>query len=164
VSTWERLAERGPIEVRYLRSRPSSNRLSLSADPTGLIIFLIFGSVLAGVGGFLVVRASRNVLKTHRLLRVGQAAPATVVAIEETNVTINRRPRFRLRYSYRDLHGRSHEGESGYLSWEEVSRWKEGDTGAVRFDPERPAASHWVGNEELPAAGIVDAPPPASRN
>lgn len=160
VSTWERLAERGSIEVHYLSSSPSSARLEPGPDPAGFLLFLVLGAVFGGVGGLLFFRAVAALLRARRLLRSGTRAEATVVAVEPTRVSFNRRPQFRVRYSYRDAAGASHEGDSGYLDWEEASRWSEGSRVEIRYDPRRPAESQWVGQAE-PSTPAVDAPPPS---
>ncbi len=158
VETWESLAERGPIDVRYLATRPTENRLASGSEIFGAALFLLFGVVFAPVGGFLVARAVRGMLTRRRLLATGTPARATVTGVEQTNVSFNRRQQFKVGYRYRDSGGQDHEGESGYLDWTEAGRWNEGDSVAIRYDPARPADSQWVGAEE-PEPRMVDAPP-----
>jgi hypothetical protein len=160
VHTWEALTERGPITVYYLTGSSEPARLDPSPEPVGALIFLAFGIVLTGVGGFLVGRALRNVLRASRLMRTGTEVDASVTGVEQTNVSFNRRPQFRVRYAYRDAAGGEHIGDSGYLEWDEASTFSEGDTVRVRFDPKRPADSIWVGRTSADAGPrIVDAPP-----
>jgi hypothetical protein len=120
---------------------------------------MTLGTVFGGIGGFLVVRAVLGLLRTHRLLRSGVAVEATVTVVEQTNVSFNRRQQFRVRYTYRDQQGGRYEGDSGYLDWEEASRWKDGDRAAISYDARRPSESQWIGTIEAPAP-FVDAPPP----
>jgi uncharacterized protein DUF3592 len=158
VETWEALTERGPVAVHYLPSSPASARLDPGANVVTSVIFLLVGLVVGGIGGVLVVRALRGLSRARRLLRSGVATEATVSGVEQTNITINRRPQFRVRYTYRDEHGGEHGGDSGYLDWEVATTWTEGDRVSIRYDPERPAESLWVGRMETPSAA-VDAPP-----
>ena len=159
VATWEGLTERGALEVYYLPSSPSSARLEPGGDPIGFLILFLVGVVFSGIGGFLFVRALLGLLRARHLLRSGVDTEATVTGVEQTEVSFNRRPQFRVRYRYRDRQGGEHEGDSGYLEWEEASRWKEGDRVAIRHDPGRPAESVWVGQIHGPVP-TIDAPPP----
>lgn len=164
IATWERLQERGPIEVRYLPGRPSTNGLALGTDAVLPVSFLVVGLIVAGTGAVLFGRALRGILKARRLLRLGRATAATVVGVDETKVTVNGRQQFKVRYSYRDQQDRTHEGDSGYLDWDEATRWKPGDPVAIRYDPSRPDESLWIGEPEATPQPIkiVDAPPPTS--
>lgn len=82
---------------------------------------------------------------THRLWPEGVAIEGTVIRVEPANVTFNNRPLFRLRYEYGDVAGMRHDGTSGLLPWEEAEGWQPGDRGAVRYDPNRPELSAWIG-------------------
>lgn len=156
VATWEALAERGPITVYYLPGSSEAPRLDPDPEPFGPLIFLAFGIVLGGVGGVLFGRALRDVFRARRLIESGTDADATVTAVEGTDVSFNRRPQFRVRYSYRDTAGATHTGDSGYLEWEEASTYADGDTVAIRYDPRRPADSVWLGRV-APAAPAPEA-------
>jgi hypothetical protein len=159
VATWERLTERDPVEVYYLPSSPSSARLEPGANVFTLVLFFLFGAVFGGIGAVLFGRAVLKLRRARRLLQSGVEAEGTVTGVEQTNVTFNRRPQFRVRYAYRDGAGGEHAGDSGYLDWDEASTWKEGDRVAIRYDPGRPAESLWVGRIEAPTGAIDDAPP-----
>lgn len=156
VHVWEALKELGPIEIFYIPGSSEPARLDPSPEPFGPLIFLAFGIGLGGVGGFLFVRALRNLVRADRLMRTGVETDATVTAVEQTDVSFNRRPQFRVRYSYRDGRGDTHTGDSGYLEWEEASTFSEGDAVRVRYEPKRPAHSVWIG----PALVEVDPAPP----
>lgn len=160
VATWEGLTEREPVEVHYLPSSPSTARLEPGANMFIVVLFFLFGAVFGGIGAFLFGRAALGLRRRRRLLLSGVDVEATVTGVEQTNVSFNRRQQFRVRYTYRDGQGAEHEGDSGYLEWEEASRWKEGDRVAIRHDPRRPAESVWLGDVQAspPAAA---APPPA---
>jgi hypothetical protein len=151
VHVWEALTERGPISVYYLPGSTEPARLDPSPEPLGSLIFLVSGLLLGGVGGFLFVRTLRNLLRADRLMRTGTETAATVTAVEQTDVSFNRRPQFRVRYSYRDGHGDTHAGDSGYLEWAEASTFSEGDTVRIRYDPARPADSVWLGRASVDA-------------
>lgn len=162
VSTWEHLQERGPIAVHYLPGRPSSNRLAPGAGLAAPLIFLLVGLTITGAGGVLVVRALRHILEARRLLRLGRATAASVIGVDATNITVNGRQQFKVRYSYRDRQDRTHEGDSGYLGRQEAARWNPGDRVSIRYDPNRPDESVWIGEPEAAPrpTTFVDAPPP----
>jgi hypothetical protein len=149
VEAWEALVERGPIVVYYLPARPGASRLSAGADPTGPLIFGLMGIIFGGIGGILVVHSLRDIRRARRLLTLGTPVRATVLGVEQTNVSINRRNQFRVRYTYRDALGREYEGTSGYLDWTEAETWDPGDECLVHFDPARPEESYWIGRVEV---------------
>lgn len=159
VHAWEALVERGPIRVYYLPDSSEPARLDPSPEPFGPLIFLAAGLLLGGVGGFLFGRTLRNLVRAARLIRGGSETDAVVTAVEQTDVSFNRRPQFRVRYSYRDARGDSHAGDSGYLEWAEASAFKEGDAVRIRYDAARPADSVWLGQTPVDAE---PATPPAS--
>lgn len=150
VEAWESLTERGPIEITYRHDRPNFNRLADEGQVFEAAIFLLFGAGFGGVGGVLVGRSLRNVLRARRLLRFGRPAAATVTVVEPTSVSINRREQFRVRYTYRDAAGQKHDGDSGHLDWEEASRWSPGDEGQIHYDPVRSRDSLWLGAPVVP--------------
>lgn len=157
VETWESLTERGAIEITYLRDRPGSNRLAGAGEVFGAVVFLVIGAGFGGIGAVLVGRSLRNVLRARRLLRLGRPADGTVTVVEPTSVSINRRQQFRVRYTYRDAAGQTYDGDSGYLDWEEASRWSTGDVGQVRYDPRQPRDSLWLGAPAAPLQPSSDA-------
>jgi hypothetical protein len=74
-------------------------------------------------------------------------AHATVTAVGPGNVRINRVTQWRVRYRYQDQLGREHEGRSPHLAPEEGEIWTQGDTANIKFDPQRPGKSVWLGKE-----------------
>lgn len=166
VSIWEALRERGPVDVHHLAGSSEPARLDADPDVVGSVIFLLAGLGTAVVGGFLFGRAARALLRARRLLATGVDVDATVTAVEGTDVSYNRRPQYRVRYSYRAA-GARHVGDSGYLESEEASDYAEGDTVRIRYDPTRPGDSVWLGRPMMSAlAGptgpepTIEVPPP----
>jgi hypothetical protein len=146
VERWEALVERGPVDVEYLAEDPAQPR---SNGPGGWLSVALgcgLGGVLALVGAVATVRDWRQIRFERRLLREGVMAEATVVAIEPTNVRVNREPLWRVRYSYRDAAGRQHSGTSGYMTLDEAEGWQPGDIGGARYDAEAPERSLWTGS------------------
>lgn len=101
-------------------------------------IWLLVGLPFFGVG-------IGTALSELRLEREGTLATATITSVEQTNLRINGRPQWRIRYQFTDRQGRKVDGKSDAMSWEEVERFQEGASGKVRFDPEKPAANVWLG-------------------
>lgn len=141
---WDRLVERGPVAVQYLASDPSSSRLLGAGSLFFEVVFMVIGAVTLLIGGYLVVTSSRTLLEDWRLLRVGIEAPATVAAVEATNLRINRRVQWQISYAYRDTSGKEHEGRSWTMPEGEASKFSPGDHGTIRYDPEQPAQSLWI--------------------
>jgi uncharacterized protein DUF3592 len=144
---WELLTERGPVEVLYRPSDPSSNHL------VGRSVWLR-NSLLAGVGTLFTllgtvmfagaVRAARL---EWRLGQKGVRAPGTVVELRERALEIDGIRQWRLGYEYRDFQGTSHVGTVD-VSADEAGRWSVGDAGTVLYDPGRPGEAVWLGREE----------------
>lgn len=142
---WEQLQEQGPISIRYLPSRSASNRPDLGNSWLLPIIFGGLGLVFAGMGGFLFFKAISGILRNMRLERDGALAPCTVTSVEQTNLKVNGRPLWRIRYQFTDRQGRKVDGKSDAMPWEEVERFGEGASGKVRFDPAKPSSNLWMG-------------------
>ena len=157
---WEKLVERGPIEIRYVADNPGSNRLASGSNVAGAAIFALLGAVFGGIGAVLFIRAIQGVRKARRLLQVGIPAQGKVTGIEETNIQFNRRQQFKVRYSYVDREGRKHEGDSGYMDWTEATDWVVGDPVDIRYDPADPDQSSWIGRPAPAASTVLDVPPP----
>jgi hypothetical protein len=144
---WAGLEEGGALRVAYLPAHPEKNQLTERQDAWLPFLFAGIGAVFGGIGGFLVLRSLRRVLAVLRLFREGIPAQGTVVEVAPSSVSINRVPQWVIKYSYRDPMGQTREGESDYMSPDEASEWKEGDTGSIRFDAARPELSYWLGRE-----------------
>jgi hypothetical protein len=145
VVEWDRLERGSELTVQYLADQPESIRIAREPRIAGHIAAFAIGGVLAPIGVVLVSLGARDVWRRRRLYYHGTGAVATVVAVEETNVRINRRPRWRIRFSYRDHRGQERRGQSGYLGDSEAHEWSPGDTATVHFDPHRPEQVLWMG-------------------
>ena len=110
---------------------------------------LTIGTIFSAFGAVYLRRGLRQVRKEERLVRHGTTAEATVTAVEQTRTRVNRRRLWRVRFVFDDLYGTTHQGKSGYLSIEEAQSFRVGERAFVRYDPERPAESVWIGREEL---------------
>jgi hypothetical protein len=109
---------------------------------------LTVGIIFATLGAISMARGMRKVRREERLRQHGTTTEATVTAIEMTNARVNRRPLWRVRFVFDDLYGTAREGESGYLSAEEAQSYRVGEQAFIRYDPERPSESIWLGREE----------------
>jgi hypothetical protein len=107
------------------------------------------GVAFSALGGTFVWLGVSQARKEQRLREHGTTTDATVVAIEPTGTRVNGRYLWHVRYTYEDLHGAVHDGESGYLDAEEARSFRVGDTVFVRYDPASPATSAWLVREEL---------------
>jgi hypothetical protein len=144
VEEWERLEAGRPFTVTYLPGAPDASRAAGSGGIAGPLIMTGIAIVFVFVGGTLSVVTGRDLVRTWRMLRTGQPARGTVIAIRETNVTVNRQRQWEIRYRYQDHVGRTHEGTSGSVSPHEAHALTEGDAIDVRFDRAEPAYSAWI--------------------
>lgn len=116
--------------------------------PIGVgLAFTVIGGIFATIG----LRRRRI---EHHLRAVGTTTRATVVAVEPTAARINRRRLWRVRYTYDDLAGGTHGGDSGHLSAEEAHGYRVGEQVVVRYDPARPDVNAWVGREDDAGASV----------
>lgn len=144
-SRWTSLTERGPIPIVYLPDRPASNKVAGESHLLLVVIFGILGAVF-GIGGSAIFGwGVRSAWLSSRLERSGVEVPATVVGVEESNISVNRRRQWRLTYEYQDLRGRTRT-KSFHLPEEEARAWKPGAPARVRIDPDRPSRAVWMGS------------------
>ena len=161
VDGWDRLVERGPVTVQYLASDPSSSRLPGGGNLLFEGVFIGIGSVALLIGGYLVVSSSRTLSEDWRLLQVGIEAPATVVAVEPSNLRINRRVQWEISYAYRDMSGKEYEGRSWTMPEGEARKFTAGDRGTIRYDPKQPMKSLWIHEGRLDHPESESSPPSA---
>jgi hypothetical protein len=144
ISTWDRLREQEPVQIQYVASDPSTSRIAGESSERGGYVFAAIGLVAALIGAALLGRSVSSANHKARIWSQGTPADAIVSAVDETNVKINRRTMWVVRYQYRDHSGNSHDGTSEYLAREKANAWKTGDSIRVRFDPQKPDMSVWV--------------------
>lgn len=148
-SVWDSVEEGGSIRVQYL----AGDRDSLRIAREGSLEFALGAvaavtGVLALVALWMVGRGARDVWRLRRLYTQGQPSQATVTSVHETNVSINRRIQWAIDFTFQDHLGQIQHGTSAPMPDWQALRWREGDKGIARFDPQRPADSVWVGEEE----------------
>jgi hypothetical protein len=165
VHDWERLVERGPIAIQYLKSDPSSNRTASTGSLLSDLLFVGLAAGLLLVGGYLVWRGSRTLLENRRLLRVGVKARATVGAVEPTNIRINWQLQWRIAYRYRSADGQDHDSHSWLMPESQARKFSPGAHARILYDPDAPAESLWVhsrwtdpGHHAVDAAGGEEKP------
>ena len=138
---WAQLEQNGPIAIRYLESDPFTNRPDLEpisgADP-----FLVIGGLIGSIGLLVFAGGVRTVRGVTALLRDGTLSEGDITAIDARKV--RGRTTSRIGYTY-SVSGTSYSGKSLPMTDTEVSGWKVGDRGAIRYDPARPGRSTWVG-------------------
>lgn len=116
----------------------------LTALGTPLIIGIIF--IVLG-GSFAGYKLWRLRVEQH-ILANGVIARAFVHGPEQSLLRLNGRFLWRVRYQYPDQTGRPHEGSSGLIPAEEAQAWRSADVAYVRYDPNRPSTSVWLGIRE----------------
>jgi hypothetical protein len=145
VEAWEALDEGSEVAIRFLPSDPSTAR-SRPPEPAWIPPFMALFPVLFLAIGVLVARpgiARARVI--YRVATRGVTTQATVVAVEPTNVRINRVTQWRIGYEFRERSGRSLRGESDLLAPHAAQAFRPGAHGTVRYDPDKPEDSVWLG-------------------
>jgi hypothetical protein len=132
--------------VLYVTLRRSERfwpfRCAVLAAP--LIIGIVFTSIGVGFSGYGIMqyRTEQRILETGTLVR------ATVVNVEETFTRVNGRYLWRVHYQYQTASGATHSGASRLISREDALSWRAGEQAFIRYDPQQPAASVWLGRTE----------------
>lgn len=145
VEEWERLEAGQKLAVTYLSDDPGSSRLPGGNEWIAAMVFSFIGGVFTLLGGGLAFVDGRKLVRAARVLRHGLMTEGRVVRTEPTGTSVNRVAQWQIRYRYYDHLGRSREAVSHLVSPEEAALWKEGDSGTVRFDRDRPQISLWIG-------------------
>ena len=92
------LREQEPVQIQYVPSDPSTNRVAGEESWGIAYAFPGIGIVAAAIGAVLLVRSLRSSKRKARIWAEGATADATVSAVEETNVRVNRRQMWIVRY------------------------------------------------------------------
>jgi hypothetical protein len=159
VEEWESLEAGDPFRVTYLPGAPEASRPEDAGGMESPLQMMGAGSLFALIGGVLFVRSATRIWRERRLLREGQTAQGTVLAIEPTNVAVNNVQQWEVRYRYPDQFGRAQEGTSGPLPPEAAQAVGIGDALAVRFNREHPEESVWDRvRAPVPTGGTTEAP------
>ena len=147
-ATWDGVEQGEMIRVQYLAGNSGSVRVARAPRDVPLAFVAALTGGLALLGLWMLSRGAQEIWRRVRLYRHGQPAEATVVAVRETNVAINRRLQWAIDFTYLDHLGQPHNGSSEPLAPAEAFEWQEGDKAIIRFDPQRPADSVWVGEPQ----------------
>lgn len=130
------------LGVYFLR-RPPRQRTTLLS----LILPFSLGLAFATVGGFFASKGLAAQQLEERLQATGVTTQERIVEIERTFTWLNGRYLWQIRYEYRDSTGRVHEGVSGYLERLDAESYRVGEQAYMRYDPQQPSASIWLGRE-----------------
>ena len=136
----------GSLLYLFLHDDPSIKApiLAIVAAPLGV------GTVFSILGGTFVSLGLRQLRKETHLLQAGTTTEATIVAIERTGTRVNNQRLWHIRYVYDDMIGGTYEGVSGHLAPDDAQSFRLGEKAFIRYDPQRPSSSMWLGREELP--------------
>lgn len=137
----------------YFIRRPPRRRSTL----VFLVLPLSLGLAFGTVGGIFASGGLAALQLEERLQATGVTTQARVVEIARTNTRLNGRYLWKIRYEYRDSSGRFHEGVSSYLERLDAESYRVGGEGFVRYDPQKPSDSIWLGREGRAAASRPDA-------
>jgi hypothetical protein len=136
------LRTRVTIPIKYLPEAPARSRIDLEAESDhyrlkaggGIYIgFLIFV-----IGGFILGYSASQNAEWKRLKRLGFACIGRVQSIETTNPRTRNERRF-LIVEFTDQAGHRIQGRAQTLSLLQRTRWKEGDSIRVYYDPQNTA-------------------------
>lgn len=106
---------------------------------------LIIGVIFSAVGGGFMGYGLWQERIEQQLLENGATTRATVLGAEPTSTSVNGRYLWRVNYQYQDQSGQTYRGASSLLSQEEALTWQPGALAVIRYDPDRPSTSIWLG-------------------
>jgi Protein of unknown function (DUF3592) len=142
---WEAAKEGDRIAVRYLADAPNTNREAGVDETTTGFVTLALGPLLGSIGGgvlFLMYYAHR---RRTRLMRDGISVAATVVAVEDSGLAVNKVTQKHIRFRFRDSGGRDRDGFSAPMPPDDAYDWSPGDLGEIRYDAANPDDHIWTG-------------------
>jgi hypothetical protein len=145
VELWETLADGDTLAVRYLPGAPETARAGPGNPAWGPPLIAGVTALFAILGAVIAWPSWRRIAVLLRVQRHGVATPATVVGVAPIGIRVNRIPQWRVRYEFRDRLGQAQQGLSDDLRPHEAAQWQVGDRGTVRYDPDRPVDSVWLG-------------------
>jgi hypothetical protein len=140
---WNRFAEREPIEIAYLPSDPSNNRVRGTSKMVLAWIFTGLGGLFTVAGAVILGFGIRSSVRDRRLRDTGMTAEAVVTRVKATTVKINKRRQARVFFEFRDDRGQTRTGRSAHLPIDDAMAWKPGDRITIRYDRDRPQHALW---------------------
>ena len=146
IDTRKTLEVSGPVDVEYLPGPPVRSRVGEPWQwvwPVAIVL-LTLGAAL--VFGGMFIESLRQVLRERRLGRDGQLAEATVIAVARGMYPDSTAGWRQIRYRFVDRFGVRHEGKTPQFPEAEAAP-EVGDLGSVRYAPDNPTESVWVGLE-----------------
>jgi len=136
--TWRSYEDGDKLRVTYLADKPDKSLLSAEVHKhwwVGGAAFAAFGSMFAGVGWFLVIRAVFKTAGRLRLLRTGMPVYGEITGIlQDYNTRINGRHPFYLTYQCVGPDGRTYEGRSVNIPRKLEQRLQQGGRIKVVFE------------------------------
>jgi hypothetical protein len=101
-----------------------------------VVITMLVAAPVVIFSGFLVMRLLRNSARNRQILAAGEAAPAVILAVADTGVTINNNPQARLTLEVRPSGRQPFTAEATFLVGRlQTGMIMPGMTVQVRFDP-----------------------------
>jgi len=143
---WQGLAEGAEIQIQYLPSDDTQNRVASEPSIIAGVLVAAMGLICMLLGGGCIFFDLKKRALLRRLLRDGELGEATILTVGPGNLTINNVQQWRIHYSFKDRMGKEIRGKSEHMPPEEAHNWNEGDKGKVRFDRSNPQINMWVGN------------------
>ena len=143
VDLWEAVKEGDALSVRYLSDHPRTNREASEDHAMDGVIGTGLGLLFVVIGGGITFTLLRRAWLRRRLRHKGNLTEGTVLSVGPSGLRINGAPQFEVHFKFRDAGGIDREASSGSLAPGAVSGLRPGDTGPVRYDPNRPANNMW---------------------
>lgn len=141
---WEGVFVGMLVPVQYLPDRPGTNRL-FGQESWILVAFIaVVVAIEGGIGLGLLMPAWLRRRRERFLVQYGADTAGTVTSVRKAGLEINDEVFWRVTYRYRDGRGDEYNGASGYLPAAEAARWQVGQTGLVRYNPDKPSISMWM--------------------
>ena len=144
-STGEAVTEGQEVTIEYDAAHPARSRIAgLRRALFGP--FVSFVAIFPAVGLLILIPSTVMGVRRNRLLREGMLAMGVLANKEPTNMTVNKRPVYKLTFAFTARDGRKYEAEA---RTSETARLEDEATEPLLYDPSEPSRAYVL--DEAPA-------------
>lgn len=133
------------VEVEYDEKNPAKSRIA-GMRRAQFGPFVSFVAIFALIGFGVLYFGMRSGLRRNRVLRTGLLSMGTLVAKEPTNVTVNKRPVWKLTFEFVGRDGRKYEADAHTT---DTARLEDEAQEPLLYDPDEPSRAYVL--DEAPA-------------
>ena len=149
-ATGESRSEGDSVDVEYDEKDPQRSRIA-GMRRAQFGPFVSFVAIFALIGFGIVYFATRSGFRRNHVLSHGMLTTGKLVAKERTNMTVNKRPVWKLTFEFTGRDGRVHEAAAHST---DTARLEDESQEALLYDPDDPSRAYVL--DEAPARPEFD--------